>query len=88
MPSLFKKVQIASIDELKSYIRKYPQTKYIDAVLCDISGIIRGKRMPAKDAKKLFISGVQFCYSTFLYDFNSLYHIDILFVTYCDIFMW
>ena len=68
MPSLFQKVQIASIDELESYITKYPQTKYIDAVLCDISGIIRGKRMPAKDAKKLFISGVQFCYSTFLLD--------------------
>ena len=46
MPSLFKKVNIASFDEIESYIVKYPQTKYIDAVLSDISGIIRGKRMP------------------------------------------
>ena len=43
MPSLFKKVQIASIGELESYITKFPQTKYIDAVLSDVSGIIRGK---------------------------------------------
>ena len=66
MPSLFKKVDIASIEELESYITKYPKTKYIDAILSDLSGIIRGKRMPIKDTKKLFTSGVQFCYSTFL----------------------
>ena len=33
-----------------------------------LSGIIRGKRLPINEAKKLFISGIQFCYSTFLLD--------------------
>ena len=42
--------------------------KYIDAILSDISGIIRGKRLPVNEAKKLFTSGIQFCYSTFLLD--------------------
>ncbi|MDC0195229.1 glutamine synthetase family protein, partial [Alphaproteobacteria bacterium] len=41
---------------------------YIDAILSDLSGIIRGKRLPIRDAHKLFNSGIQFCYSTFLLD--------------------
>ena len=68
MSLLFKKVNLASIDEFENFCSKYPNVKHIDAILSDISGIIRGKRLPINDAKKLFISGIQFCYSTFLLD--------------------
>ena len=68
MTSKNKKVLIATVDEFNSFKDKNPQIKYIDAILSDLSGIIRGKRLPIEEAHKLFIAGVQFCYSTFLLD--------------------
>ena len=64
----YKKVSLASLEEFESFCTNNPDIKYIDAILSDISGIIRGKRLPINEAKKLFISGIQFCYSTFLLD--------------------
>ena len=63
MKSLFTKVQLANQEEFDKFISDYPNIKYIDAILCDLSGIIRGKRLPITDAHKLFNSGIQFCYS-------------------------
>ena len=68
MTSKYNKISLATIDEFKSFCSNNPNIKYIDAILSDISGIIRGKRLPINEAKKLFISGIQFCYSTFLLD--------------------
>ena len=62
------KVLLATIDEFNSFKEKNPEIKYIDAILSDLSGVIRGKRLPINDAQKLFKSGIQFCYSTFLLD--------------------
>ena len=64
----YNKVSLATIDEFKSFCSNNPNIKYIDAILTDLSGIIRGKRLPIEDAEKLFKSGIQFCYSTFLLD--------------------
>ena len=64
----YNKVSLATIDEFKSFCSNNPNIKYIDAILTDLSGIIRGKRLPIGDAEKLFKSGIQFCYSTFLLD--------------------
>ena len=64
----YNKVSLATIDEFNSFCEQNPNTKYIDAILTDVSGIIRGKRLPLKDAEKLFKAGIQFCYSTFLLD--------------------
>ena len=64
----YNKVNLATIDEFKSFCSNNPNIKYIDAILTDLSGIIRGKRLPIEDAEKLFKSGIQFCYSTFLLD--------------------
>ncbi len=68
MTSYFKKIELASVDEFEKFCKNNPDIKYIDAILSDLSGIIRGKRLPIVDAEKLFKSGIQFCYSTFLLD--------------------
>ena len=68
MKSIFTKVQLANKDEFDKFLSDNPNIKYLDAILSDLSGIIRGKRLPIEDAYKLFNSGVQFCYSTFLLD--------------------
>ena len=39
--------------ELADYLERYPNTEYIDTLLPDINGFIRGKRIPASGFKKL-----------------------------------
>ena len=68
MKSKFKKVALANIDDFNNFITENKKVKYLDVILGDLSGIIRGKRIPIADADKIFKSGVQFCYSTFLLD--------------------
>ena len=74
MSLLFKKVNISSIEEFDNFYKKYPNVKYVDAIISDTSGIIRGKRYPIDEIKKLFISGIQFASAIFLLDVtgNSL----------------
>ena len=68
MKSKYKKVELATIEEFNDFKKKHKKIKYLDVILGDLSGIIRGKRIPISDADKIFIAGVQFCYSTFLLD--------------------
>ena len=60
MKSIYNKVKLANQLEFSKFITNKPNIKYIDAILSDLSGIIRGKRLPIEDAHKLFSSGVQF----------------------------
>ena len=68
MKPKYKKVELATIKEFNDFKKKHKKIKYLDVILGDLSGIIRGKRIPISDADKIFITGVQFCYSTFLLD--------------------
>jgi glutamine synthetase len=68
MKSKYKKVELASIQDFEDFVKQHKKIKYLDVILGDLSGIIRGKRIPISDADKIFKSGVQFCYSTFLLD--------------------
>mgnify|MGYP001380419448 CR=1 FL=1 len=68
MSLLFNKVNIAKIEEFENFCKKNPNVKYIDAIISDTSGIIRGKRFPTNEIKKLFESGIQFAAAIFLLD--------------------
>ncbi len=57
-----------SPEELKAYLAEHPQTEYVDGILVDLCGIIRGKRYPIADAAKLYSSGLQLCESVYLLD--------------------
>ena len=52
----YKKVSLASLEEFESFCTNNPDIKYIDAILSDISGIIRGKMIQIllKKLEKLF----------------------------------
>lgn len=45
-----------------------PDIEYVDAVLADICGTLRGKRLPIAEAGKLFESGMQIPHSIYLMD--------------------
>lgn len=46
-------------DELTALLAAHPEIAFVDAVIADIAGTLRGKRIPAADAAKLFDSGMQ-----------------------------
>ncbi|MCK5361882.1 MAG: glutamine synthetase, partial [Gammaproteobacteria bacterium] len=60
--------QRARLAELAAFLEQHPRVDHVDACLVDVCGIIRGKRYPRGDLEKLFRSGLQFPYSTYLLD--------------------
>lgn len=47
--------------ELANYLERHPETRFVDALLFDLCGTAIGKRVPVRDAAKLWSSGVAFC---------------------------
>jgi glutamine synthetase len=47
--------------ELSDYLNQHPDTRFVDAVLYDLCGTAIGKRVPVRDAEKLWTGGVAFC---------------------------
>src|SRR5438045_990034 len=48
-----------------------PDIEYVDAVLADLGGVLRGKRMPVQEAERLFLSGMQIPHTIYLMDANG-----------------
>lgn len=48
-------------EELAAYLSRHPETRFVDAVLYDLCGTAIGKRVPVRDAAKLWSGGVAFC---------------------------
>jgi glutamine synthetase len=48
-------------EELAAYLERHPETRFVDAVLYDLCGTAIGKRVPVRDAGKLWSGGVAFC---------------------------
>jgi glutamine synthetase len=57
-PSIAANVRTAS-EELAALLAAHPEIESVDAVIADIAGTLRGKRIPALGAMKLFESGMQ-----------------------------
>ena len=51
------------IDE---FLKRYPNTEYVDAAFVDMSGGLRGKRLPVNEAKKISDGAVMLPYSVHL----------------------
>ena len=51
-------------NELKEFLQKYPETRFMDVFVPDLSGILRGKRIQADEFSKIFGNGANFVAST------------------------
>jgi len=49
-----------------AYLRRHPGTRYLDAFVCDLSCVMRGKRFPIDAAGKVFTDGMMLPGSSFL----------------------
>ena len=54
--------------EFEALIAAHPEIEYLDAVVVDLCGILRGKRMGIAEATKIFESGMQIPESVYLMD--------------------
>jgi glutamine synthetase len=54
--------------EFDALVAEHPGLEYVDAVLADVIGVLRGKRLPVGEADKLFESGMQIPHSLYLMD--------------------
>jgi glutamine synthetase len=55
-------------DELKAYLEKAPETRFLEVLAADMNGILRGKRSAVADAAKIFKNGINHCAATFALD--------------------
>ncbi len=46
-------------EDARMFLKASPHVKFVDAFLTDLNGVIRGKRLPAKSAIKLFEPGLR-----------------------------
>lgn len=54
--------------EFESLVQRFPDLEFADAILVDICGTLRGKRLPISDAHRLFETGMQLPKSVYLMD--------------------
>jgi glutamine synthetase len=54
--------------EFEALRKAHPEIEYVDAVLADLLGVLRGKRLPIAGAAPLFQSGMQIPHSIYLMD--------------------
>lgn len=52
-------IRNALAEEARAYLAARPDLKFVDAFLVDLNGVLRGKRLPAKGAMKLFDGGLR-----------------------------
>ncbi|HEX2593116.1 MAG TPA: glutamine synthetase family protein [Rhizomicrobium sp.] len=57
--------------EFEALLKARPDLVHVDAVLADLGGVLRGKRMPVREALRLFTSGMQIPYTIYLMDANG-----------------
>ena len=55
-------------DELKEFLKKYPDTQFLELLQPDMLGILRGKRVVRDEFAKPFGAGLNFCGATVLLD--------------------
>jgi len=54
--------------ELQRYLEAHPETRYLETLVADMNGILRGKRAERHDFSKLFRNGMNLCAATAILD--------------------
>lgn len=54
--------------ELDHYLERHPDTRFMEPVIADMNGILRGKRVGVDDLAKAFKNGVNMCAATTILD--------------------
>jgi len=56
------------LEDLTEFLALHPNTLWLDVLLVDMNGVIRGKRYPRSEMEKVFRKGIQFPVSSYFLD--------------------
>jgi len=59
---------LIGLDEFARFRSAHPEVRYVDALISDMSNVVRGKRLPVEEADKLFVDGIQMPYTLYCLD--------------------
>lgn len=59
---------IVALDEVQTFLKRYPDTEVVEVLLTDTNGVMRGKQLPAGALTKVFKGGVRLPASVFALD--------------------
>jgi glutamine synthetase len=59
---------LSGLQELQQFLEEHPDTRFIDAIVIDLCGIVRGKRFGRDESDKIFTSGVLLPHSVYFLD--------------------
>ncbi len=68
-PTFLRPAFVAAAEqEFAAFRKAHGDLHYVDAVLADVLGVLRGKRLPIEETDKIFESGMQIPHSLYLMD--------------------
>ena len=54
--------------ELEDFLDAHPETRYLETLIADMNGILRGKRAERQDCYKAYSNGMNICAATTILD--------------------
>jgi glutamine synthetase len=54
-----------------AYMKQAPETRYIELLVADMNGTLRGKRAAIEDAKKIYQNSINWCAATLVLDYKG-----------------
>lgn len=74
MPDSGSSTSSELLREVETFVAAHPDIKAVEALFADLSGVVRGKRYPIEDLRKLARDGLTFPASVFLLDTQGMSH--------------
>ncbi|KHL73717.1 gamma-glutamylputrescine synthetase, partial [Pseudomonas putida] len=61
----------SSSSEMKDFLQAHPDTQYVDLLISDMNGVVRGKRIERASLHKVYEKGINLPASLFALDING-----------------
>ena len=59
------------LNEANAFLKKYPEVLYVDLLIADMNGVVRGKRIERTSLHKVYEKGINLPASLFALDING-----------------
>ena len=63
--------RVIQLNEANSFLKEHPEIQYVDLLIADMNGIVRGKRVERASLHKVYENGIKLPASLFALDING-----------------
>src|SRR5512145_2959534 len=64
-------LRTVQLNEANAFLKKYPEVLYVDLLIADMNGVVRGKRIERTSLHKVYEKGINLPASLFALDING-----------------